>query len=291
MLKTLGLHAIGLPGRSIPEAIEMASRHGFDAITFDIREASALADEHGAGSVRDFFSAKQVVPGSWNLPAAIRDPEQFETDLKALPKLAALGVELGCNRVTTGVGPGSNDRTYDENFAWHAERLRRAAEPLAAAGCWIGIEFIGPKTLRAPYAHEFIYTMRGIQELGRAIGTGNIGVLLDIWHLYTSGGSIADIDLLTVDEIVAVHVNDAPPGIPRDEQIDNARALPMETGVLESAPFMQKLQALGFAGPVMPEPFSSRIDALAAQDPNAAVRETAESMNALWRAAGLEAGS
>jgi sugar phosphate isomerase/epimerase len=287
MLKTLGLHAIGLPGRSIPAAINMASEAGFDAITFDIREASKLADERGTGYVKDLFAAKNVKPGSWNLPVAIRQPEQFEADLKELPKLAALGIELGCPRVTTGVGPASDERTYDENFEWHVERLRRAAEPLAAAGCTIGIEFIGPKTLRAPYKYEFIYTMRGVQELAKAIGTGNIGILLDIWHLYTSGESVDDIDSLTAKDVVVVHVNDAPPGIPRDEQIDNVRKLPLETGVLEIVPFMQKLKAIGFEGPVMPEPFSQRINDLAAKDPEAAVRETADSMTKTWQAAGM----
>jgi hypothetical protein len=38
----------------------------------------------------------------------------------------------------------------------------------------------------------------------------------------------------------------------------------------------------------MPEPFSQRINDLAATDPEAAVREAARSMDALWRAAGLE---
>jgi predicted xylose isomerase-like sugar epimerase len=82
-------------------------------------------------------------------------------------------------------------------------------------------------------------------------------------------------------------VNDAPPNIPVDEQIDSVRALPLETGVLEIVPFMRKLQALGFDGPVMPEPFSARINDLAAKDPDAAIRETAESMSKLWSAAGL----
>jgi hypothetical protein len=37
----------------------------------------------------------------------------------------------------------------------------------------------------------------------------------------------------------------------------------------------------------MPEPFSQRLDDLAASDPLAAARETAGSMDELWRAAGL----
>ena len=64
-----------------------------------------------------------------------------------------------------------------------------------------------------------------------------------------------------------VHVNDAPAGIAWDEQIDTVRTLPMETGVIDLAGFMQALQEMGYDGPVMPEPFSQRISDLAATDP------------------------
>jgi sugar phosphate isomerase/epimerase len=287
MLKMLGLHRIGLPGRTIPDAIDMARTAGFDAITFEIREAASLADQHGFKYLHELFSTKQVLPGSWNLPVSLREPEQYKADLAELPRLAALAVELGCSRVTTGIMPGSDERTYDENFTFYVEMLRPVAETLKAAGCRLGIEFIGPKTLRAQFKYEFIYSMAGMLELARSIGAGNVGLLLDIWHLYTAGESVDDIDALTADDVIVVHVNDAPAGVPRDEQIDNVRALPLETGLLDIVPFMTKLVAIGFDGPVMPEPFSQRIDDLAASDPAAAVSETAKSMNKLWAAAGF----
>jgi sugar phosphate isomerase/epimerase len=287
MLKTLGLNAIGILGRTIPEAIDMARAGGFDAITFDIRDASVLADRFGIDHIRGLFSSSDVRPGSWSLPVRVQDPDLYTANLIELPKFASLGAELGCPRVTTGIMPGSNERTYDENYAFYVEKLRLVAERLNAHGCRLGIEFISPKTLRAQFEHEFIYTMAGMLELAREIGTGNVGLLLDSWHLYAAGESVDDIDALTADDVVVVHVNDAPAGIRRDEQIDNVRALPLETGVLEIVPFMKKLAAIGFDGPVMPEPFSQRINDLAASDPGAAVRETAESMTKLWTAAGL----
>jgi len=51
--------------------------------------------------------------------------------------------------------------------------------------------------------------------------------------------------------------------------------------------FMRALQELEYEGPVMPEPFSQRINDLALTDPGAAAREAARAMDALWRAAGL----
>jgi sugar phosphate isomerase/epimerase len=113
-------------------------------------------------------------------------------------------------------------------------------------------------------------------------------VLLDSWHLYTSGGTLADLERLTNEDVVVVHVNDAPAEIARDEQIDTVRMLPMETGVIDLVGFMHALRAMGYDGPVMPEPFSQRINDLAATDPDSAAREAARSMDALWGAAGFE---
>jgi sugar phosphate isomerase/epimerase len=224
----------------------------------------------------------------WSLPVVYRlDDEQYTKGLAELPRLAALGRELGATRVGSGVGPSSPDREYATNFEWHVQRLRPIAEVLREHDCRLSVEFIGPKTLRARNPHEFIYTLGGLIELWEAIGTGNVGVTLDVWHLYTSGGSLDDMDRLTNHDVVNVHVNDAPPGIPRDEQIDNRRTLPMETGVLELVGFMQKLKAMGYDGPVTVEPFSQRLNDVAAKDPSAAVAETARSLDTLWRAAGL----
>lgn len=64
----------------------------------------------------------------------------------------------------------------------------------------------------------------------------------------------------------------------------------METGVIDLVGFMRKLQRLGYDGPVLPEPFSQRINDLAAADPLSAARETSRAMADLWRAAGLEDG-
>jgi sugar phosphate isomerase/epimerase len=228
-------------------------------------------------------------PGVWSLPFVYRqDDEQFRAGLAELPRFVELGQALGAARVGSGVGPSSADREYDANFAWHVERLRPIAEVLNGHGCRLSLEFIGPKTLRARNPHEFIYTLGGLIDLWQAVGTGNVGVTLDVWHLYTSGGSIDDLDRLSNRDVVNVHVNDAPPGIPRDEQIDNQRLLPMESGVLDLVGFMGKLKAIGYDGPVTVEPFSQRLNDLAAADPPAAVAETARSLDALWRAAGLD---
>src|SRR5688500_13110381 len=255
MFSTLAPGAIGVKGLDLPASIDLARQSGFAGVVFDIRQATAIADEHGLDDLHNLFAESNVRPGYWGLPVSIRDEQKWRADLRTLPHFARVGRDHGCPRVTTGVTPGSDDLPFDDNFAWHVERLRPIAEALAAEGCRLGIEFIGPATFRARFKYEFVYTLGGLMELAAAIGTGNVGVPLDAWHLYASGGSLADLDALSAEDIVAVHVNDAPAGIPVDEQIDNVRTLPLETGVIDLVGFMTKLREIGFDGPVMPEPF------------------------------------
>jgi sugar phosphate isomerase/epimerase len=283
MFTCLGPGNIGIRGLSLKQSIDLIKQSGFAGLGFDIVEAASLADAHGAAYVRDLFAKAGVIPGQWSTPVNWRgENEQYKADLERLPKLAALGRELGCTRTATFMGPSSDERQYAENFAWHVARYRPIAEILRDEGCQFGIEFIGPKTSRMRRKYEFIYTLEGLMELANTIGTGNVGLLLDAWHLYTSGGSADDLDKVTAKDVVVVHVNDAPAGIARDEQLDNVRALPMETGVIDLAGFMGKLAQMGYDGPVMPEPFSKRVNEIAAGDPLAAARIAAESMAKLW---------
>jgi sugar phosphate isomerase/epimerase len=287
MYSTLGPEAIGIRGLSLPEAIELARASGFAGLTFDVRRAAEAVNDRGLDDVRDWFSRANVRPANWGLPVSWRDDARWEADLQALPALAALGRELGATRTATFMPSGSNERAFDENFAWHVSRLRPIAEALREEGCRLGIEYIGTSTWRAEFPHEFIYTLDGLMSLIAAIDVDNVGVMVDSWHLFSSGGTVADLNRLTNREIVVAHVNDAPAGVAWEDQIDTVRALPMETGVIDLVGFMRALQAVGYDGPVMPEPFSQRLNELAATDPLAAARETAQAMDAMRDAAGL----
>jgi sugar phosphate isomerase/epimerase len=287
MFTTLAPGAIGIKGLSLAESIDLAARSGFQGVTFDVREVATLAEAHGVDYVKKLFSDAGVLPAYWGLPVSWGNDEKRDADLKDLPRFTALALELGNDRATSGIMPGNDERPFDEQYAWTKERLLPVAESLKASGARLGIEFIAPKTLRNRFKYEFIYSLNGMMDLARDLGTGNVGVLLDLWHNYTSYGTNDDILALNERDIIAVHVNDAPPGIPVDEQQDLVRALPLETGVLDAKGFMDALKTLGYAGPVMPEPFSQRINDLAATDPLAAAKETAESMKKLWALAGL----
>ena len=213
--------------------------------------------------------------------------ERFRETLKELPRwakvLSSLGC-LGCNAFVNYMPSGSNELPYKENFERMRKRFREIGLVFKDHGCVFGIEFIGPKTSRAHSKYEFIHDLPGMLELCDAVGTGNMGVLLDSWHWYTSGGDLAQITALRPEQVIYVHINDAPKGVPLDQHVDNVRAMPMETGVIDLPGFLRTLHEIGYSGPVTPEPFNKELATLPADD---AARRTAASVRKAWEAAGL----
>ncbi len=289
MYNTLIPDAIGIKGLSLTEAIDLAAQAGYQGVNFSIREAKELADRHGVEHVRNLFAEKGIRPAVWGAPFRWQDDPQREEHLAALPAFAELGAELGAAGTTTGIMPGNNERPFDEQYAYLQERLRPFAAVLAQAGVPLGIEFISPKTLRDTFRYEFIYDLQGMMQFARDLGTGNVGVLFDVWHHYCAHGTVEELDTLEAQDVILVHSNDAPAGIPIDEQQDLVRKLPMETGVIPAPEMLKKLAAIGFDGPVGAEPFSARINELAASDPLAAAKEACAAQKKLFAAAGLSA--
>lgn len=280
MYRTLNPGAIDV---SVPfeEGARLAARYGFAGLAID----PSFLLEHGPDAVLEILQQHSLRPGSFGLPVDFRGSDEgFEASLGTLEPLAKAAQAVGCTRASTYIFSWSDELDFAANFAFHRERLAPPAAILADHGISLGLEFLGPKTLRDGHPHEFVYTVAGMLELGEAIGP-NVGLLLDAWHWYTGTNDAADLDLLTKENVVDVHVNDAPVGLPRDEQLDNVRCLPGETGVIDIHTFLGRLGRIGYDGPVVVEPFNAPLRAMVPED---AVRTTAEALQRVWQGAGLE---
>jgi len=281
---SLAISAINL---SIPfdAALGLAVTNGFAGLDLPLAELRELAGQIGAQDVKDRFTAAGIRPGGWALPADFRrDDVTYRAGLAELPSYAALAQVLHSPWCSTWILPYSDDLDFEANMRRHVERLRPVAEILAAHSCRLGLEFVGPRTLRAGHAHEFIHTIDGALELGARIGTGNTGILLDAFHWYAAHGTAGDLARLTADQIVYVHVNDAVPGRGPDEQLDGERMLPGASGVIDIITFLQALDRMGYDGPVAVEPFNAAVNALPADE---RVKVTGERLTRVWEQAGL----
>ncbi len=282
MFRNLSPGAIGIR-TDLAGAIDLAQRHGWQGLDLPTGEAVRLAAERTADDVAALIGQAGLRLGGWGLPIDWRG-DYDRAALAVLEQHAALAQRLGCTRVYTWLLPSSDELPFRENFDRHVARLQPIAEVLAAHGCRLGLEFIGPRTMRDGRRYGFIYTAEGMLCLAQAIGP-NVGLLVDSYHWYTGLGTLADLHALRADDVVYVHVNDAPDGVAVEAQIDQVRRLPATTGVIDLAGFMGALREIGYDGPVTPEPFEQRLRELAPDD---ACRTAHESMLELWRRAGLE---
>ncbi len=284
MFKSLAPGAVGVKA-TLSEGLELAGSAGFQGLDVHIREVADCVREKGADHVTGLFRDAGLKIGAWGLPVSWNGPlEDYERDLHALPALAAAAASVGAFRVSQWIAPASDERPFREQFRWCLDRLRPICEVLKDHGCSLGLEFIGPRTLRLGRRYGFIHSIGGMLGFCEALGTGNAGLLLDCWHWYTSLGTLADVRALAPRDVIHVHVNDAPRGVDVEEQIDHVRALPSETGVIDLAGFLSALNEIGYAGPVSPEPFSRMVGELPAGE---AVRMTHRGLDEAWRAAGL----
>jgi sugar phosphate isomerase/epimerase len=257
-------------------AARMASRLGFEGVHINLPDDM----EAGPQRLRALLEELRLRPAGFGLPVNFRgDEETFRKDLSLLEPRVAAAVAAGFERCSTYIWSWSDDRDFKANFEMHRLRLGECARVLAAHGCRLGLEFLGPRTLRDGRRYGFIHTLPGMLELADAIGTGNVGLLLDAWHWYTAGHAVEDITRCDERQIVTVHVNDAPAGIPVDQQVDTVRCLPGESGVIDLAAFMGALQTIRYPGPVIVEPFSERVKRMS---PNEALAATKASLDSIW---------
>ncbi len=285
MFTSLNTGAVALDV-GLDEALRLARDNGFAALDLPLTELRARAERGSAAEVRALFDAAGVRPGAWGLPVNFRgDDAAYRAGLDELPRYAALARELGSPWCSTWILPFSDELEYAANMERHVARLRPAAQVLADHGCRLGLEFVGPKTLRAGHRYEFLSTIDGALDLAERIGTGNVGLLLDCYHWYTSHGTVEDLATLRAEQVVYVHLNDAPAGRAVDEQLDQQRLLAGASGMIDVVGFLQALDRIGFDGPVAVEPFNAEVNAL---PPAERVRAVAESLRRVFALAGVQ---
>jgi sugar phosphate isomerase/epimerase len=268
MFRNLAPGAVGISIGDFEALLALAKRHGFQGVDLPLSDPEFNADPEGFARA---VKAAGLRWGGFGLPSEFRtDERQFTNGLDVLKVVAPLAKRAGCDRCYTWIMPAHNELDFQANFDQHAKRLQRVAEVLQDNGIRFGIEFVGPKTLRAKFKHAFVCDIDGICKLADAAGH-DTGVLLDAFHWYTSGAKVEDITGKLKGRIVYVHVNDARKGRAPDQQVDNERALPGDTGVIDIAAFLGALRKVGYDGPVAAEPFMPELNQLSPDEAAARV--------------------
>lgn len=263
-IKTVFPGAIGHPEVAFKDAINSAIEAGFSGYWFNPSIDFIIPREE----TLELLQSKHMLAMGMELPVQFRSSEEvFLKDLKELERVADYAQFIGIKRTVTWIVPSHSTLTFNENFNLHVNRIRLIANILSKYGISLGLEFQGPKSLRAEANHWFVHSLDGLMALNAAIGCENVGVLMDSWHWQLAGCNAFDFGQFEKGEdIIAVHVNDAPLGISEENQQDLVRRLPGETGVLDIATFLNGIDKIGYNGPIFAEPFVEELSSLSLKD-------------------------
>jgi sugar phosphate isomerase/epimerase len=264
------------------ETVQMATRHGYEGIDVNFASGNkALTEDGRAAALRNELEAAGLWTGAAGLlPGTVTAPDgEWDAALKSLSSLSRIACDAGFTRSTIVVLPFHEKLSFKQNFNLHVSRLQQVAPVLADYGIRLGLEYVSPETRRTPYPYTFVHDLKGMLELIESTKQPNIGLLLDSFHWYCADETPADIAELQSRQVIAVHVNDAPRGRTRRQQIAFERELPGSTGQIDLAGFLNALEELEYDGPVTCEPMNKALNAKPAEEALAAVKAA---MDQVW---------
>lgn len=292
MFTSFNARAVGLD-LSIEETLALAAEAGFggvDVLVRDLVDAGAAISE-----VRLRMDDLGLRPGAFPMPIAWRgEPAAFARDLDRLPQYAEAAARLGLRHTGTWVMPETPGRLASrqteadcraEVMRLHLDRLGAIARVLADHGIALGLEVIGVPSFRTGRGVPFIARMADLGGLLETLSASapNVGVLVDSLHLFAAEEEMEAGLRWGVERVVWVHVADMPASFRggRHTINDDDRGLPGETGNVENATLLAKLDEAGYDGPVTAEPMAS-CRTLAGLSAKEVVHRVAASLGSVW---------
>jgi sugar phosphate isomerase/epimerase len=285
MFKNFNAAALGLSGHQ-SEIIELALTFGFTGIDLNMAEFATRARLKGMPYARRLLDSAKLRVGTFALPLEWdTDDESFQRELKKLPEYADCAAALGCTRCTALLAPAGNQRPYHENFEFHRHRFHDICMALKPAGISLAVGFQAAEHLRRNQTFQFIHDLDALTLLLNMVAASNLGLLLDIWELVAAGGSLETVRKMPPHQIVSVVVADMPAGVAVADLDEKSRLLPGgENPRIDVAAYLAVLRELGYDGPVTVKPSRT---AFQSRRRDVVVKQTAEALDKVWRAAGL----
>ncbi|MCD8121608.1 MAG: sugar phosphate isomerase/epimerase [Clostridiales bacterium] len=287
MYKNLNPRTMGMTAYSFEEVLGAAYRNGFEGI-----EVPA----HAFGSVENAREQGRKLADMgmrWGLMMAPCDmfkvsDEEFSAAIEQWARWLERARAAGCDKAYNHLWPGSDNRDYAENFDWYHERLKKIWHIMKENGFQYGLEYQGLPTINHEFRFPFLCNLAGAMALADSVDH-QIGFVFDCIHWHTSGGGNNDLYLAlnNIDRIVNLHLDDVYTGESKSDFIFRERAMPNESGVIDSTAIVRAFHRKGYDGPVIVEPMSPTTDRYARMDLDAAAKEASLCLDTIFREAGV----
>lgn len=269
---------------SFPESCELANKLGFNAVNLDL----SFIRRRGSKSVLTLLSQHNLLASAFACSARINtkfSEIDFKESLIEFENDCRLAKESGYQRCVGFIQPSSNELDFYDHFKILSNRLKEIKPILLKNNIKLGLEFIGPPTMRVEAKYDFIHTIDGLRALIATADCKNIiGFKLDTMHWYASGAGLLDLRKMSPIEIIYIEIMDAMDGFDRLSVPEFSRKLPSPDGIIDVVGFLREINQLGYKGPIVVEPWNEEIKRLSCEE---AAKRIKKSLDECMIAAGI----
>jgi 2-keto-myo-inositol isomerase len=242
----LALNGATIMHSPLAEDVEIAAACGYDAIEIWAGKLDGYLAGHSLEELGGRLSSLGIQPWCINSIENItpRDAAGRAAVFAELRAKAAVARAIGAPAIVVVPGRAPEAMSRSERVHDAVEMLRAMSDIAGEVG--LAFEFLGKPGCAVPSLDL------AIDIVGEA-GCTNVGMVIDTFHFYAGGSSMADLDRVPIDRLFVVHLNgceDRPTG----ELTDAHRLYPGE-GVIPSEEILWRLRNRGFDGVVSIEIF------------------------------------
>jgi len=200
----------GMLGRMpVPEAMTLLSRLGYDAFEmFDCRSPALLETFVAEKKQSPLFCACLVANKGVTAPGCgLVNPREREGFLREIEASLEPAKKMDCRQLVVLTGNELGGIPRSEQMTNAVAALREAAPILEKNGLTAIIEILNTYVNHAGY---FLYWVRDGVELVERVGSPNVKLLFDIYHVQIMEGNLIENIRTNIDRIGHFHVGDVP---------------------------------------------------------------------------------
>ncbi len=220
--------------------LQAAKAAGFDYLEIWAAKLRAFLKQRSTSELKDLFTEAGLQPLSINSIEHItfRDAEAYELIKRECEELSSIAAAIGCPCIVVVPGPLPKDGASRETVVAESLRvLHELCDISAARDVSIAFEFLGQRDCSVP-------TLDLAAEIVRKAGRKDLKLIIDSFHFYAGGSTVAMIEALDPSLIQIFHINDAE-DLPREQLEDRHRLLPGQ-GILPLREMISAFRRIGY---------------------------------------------
>jgi 2-keto-myo-inositol isomerase len=233
---------------SLAEDIGAAGAAGFEYLEIWAAKLRRFLDTRTGAELKSLLDENRLKPYSINSIEHItfRNAERHIALLDECEELCRIAAEINCPYIVVVPSPLPAGCSREEVIEESVRVLTELSLIAAHYGVALAFEFLGQ-------ADCSVQTLALADEIVKEVAQPNVGLVIDSFHFYAGGSTIASIEALDAKRLFIFHINDAE-DLPRVELEDRHRLLP-GLGILPLAEIIEALRRINYTGVVSVEIF------------------------------------